>query len=105
MWPTPHGMCADNPRRPGPSGNELGRAVNRAARLTKDGLWTTPTADDTGYRKDQYAQGGTALSTQAGGSLNPLWVEWLMGFPIGWTDCELSETPSSPKSQSGSDAG
>lgn len=20
------------------------------------------------------------------GSLNPAWVEWLMGFPIGWTD-------------------
>jgi hypothetical protein len=23
-----------------------------------------------------------------GGSLNPMWVEWLMGFPIGWTDLE-----------------
>ncbi len=21
-----------------------------------------------------------------GGSLNPMWVEWLMGWPIGWTD-------------------
>jgi DNA (cytosine-5)-methyltransferase 1 len=21
-----------------------------------------------------------------GGHLNPMWVEWLMGFPIGWTD-------------------
>lgn len=21
------------------------------------------------------------------GQLNPMWVEWLMGFPIGWTDC------------------
>jgi hypothetical protein len=21
-----------------------------------------------------------------GGKLNPTWVEWLMGFPIGWTD-------------------
>lgn len=21
-----------------------------------------------------------------GGKLNPMWVEWLMGFPIGWTD-------------------
>ncbi len=27
------------------------------------------------------------------GSLNPEWVEWLMGFPIGWTDCGPSETP------------
>jgi hypothetical protein len=23
-----------------------------------------------------------------GGALNPTWVEWLMGFPLGWTDCE-----------------
>ena len=29
----------------------------------------------------------------AGGQLNPTWVEWLMGFPLGWTDLEDSETP------------
>jgi hypothetical protein len=23
-----------------------------------------------------------------GGKLNPMWVEWLMGFPAGWTDLE-----------------
>ena len=23
-----------------------------------------------------------------GGKLNPTWVEWLMGFPLGWTDLE-----------------
>ena len=61
--------------------------------LTKDGLWTTPCADDTGHRKGKYAQGGTALSAQAGGQLNPTWVEWLMGFPTGWTDLEASATP------------
>ena len=27
-----------------------------------------------------------------GGKLNPEWVEWLMGFPIGWTDCAVSAT-------------
>ena len=27
------------------------------------------------------------------GTLNPTWVEWLMGFPIGWTDLKDSETP------------
>ena len=32
-----------------------------------------------------------------GGRLNPEWVEWLMGFPTGWTDLKDSETPSSPK--------
>jgi hypothetical protein len=27
-------------------------------------------------------------SGQAGGPLNPTWVEWLMGWPLGWTGCE-----------------
>lgn len=27
-----------------------------------------------------------------GGQLNPDWVEWLMGWPIGWTACEPLET-------------
>lgn len=26
------------------------------------------------------------MSQGNGGQLNPDWVEWLMGFPIGWTD-------------------
>jgi hypothetical protein len=40
------------------------------------------------------------LTTQQGvpGSLNPAWVEWLMGFPEGWTDLGPSATPSSRKS-------
>ncbi|MFP7276070.1 hypothetical protein SFC17_14190 [Bacillus paralicheniformis] len=24
-----------------------------------------------------------------GGQLNPTWVEWLMGFPIGWTELKV----------------
>lgn len=27
-----------------------------------------------------------------GGQLNPDWVEWLMGWPIGWTDLNPLET-------------
>jgi hypothetical protein len=27
------------------------------------------------------------------GTLNPTWVEWLMGFPLGWTDSKPSATP------------
>lgn len=25
-------------------------------------------------------------------ALNPMWLEWLMGWPIGWTACDASET-------------
>lgn len=46
----------------------------------------TPHADDTGHRTGNYQQGGTALSTQIGGSLNPAFVEWLQGYPAGWMD-------------------
>jgi len=38
-----------------------------------------------------------AMRAGNGGKLNPTWVEWLMGFPTGWTDLKDSETPSSPK--------
>jgi hypothetical protein len=27
-----------------------------------------------------------SLQTQVGGQLNPSWVEWLMNYPIGWTE-------------------
>jgi hypothetical protein len=33
-----------------------------------------------------------AMRAGNGGKLNPTWVEWLMGFPLGWTDLEDSET-------------
>lgn len=36
--------------------------------------------------------GGENLQTAAGGTLNPTWVDWLMGYPIGWTDCADSGT-------------
>ena len=45
---------------------------------------------------------GDDLPTQVGGQLNPMWVEWLMGFPLGWTALDASETPSSRRSQRGS---
>ena len=40
---------------------------------------------------------GTVISRyriQHGGILNPMFAEWFMGFPIGWTDLSVSETPS-----------
>ena len=33
-----------------------------------------------------------SMTAGNGGKLNPGWVEWLHGFPIGWTDCAVSET-------------
>jgi hypothetical protein len=57
------------------------------------GFWPTPLASETGYRKGAYTQGGKALSTILGGTPSPEFLEWLMGFPLGWTDVELLEIP------------
>ena len=51
-------------------------------------IWPTPTAHNA---KETNAPSVSNLHTptlaaQAGGHLNPMWVEWLMGWPLGWTD-------------------
>lgn len=56
-------------------------------------MWPTPTVSGNYNRKGASKASGDGLATAAGGALNPTWVEWLMGFPIGWTDCADSETP------------
>ena len=66
--------------------------------------WPTPTkADAEGGPGNSGREGGENLRTAVGGSLNPTWVEWLMGFPCGWTDLGASVTPSSRRSPSGSE--
>jgi hypothetical protein len=78
-------------------------------------MWPTPTAHlhkEGGYPAE-YTRNTPTLTAEAtqsegkphsSGSLNPTWVEWLMGFPEGWTDLKPSEMPSSRKSLSKSDA-
>lgn len=44
------------------------------------------------------------VAKQHGGKPNPEWIESLMGFPIGWTECTPSEMPLCLNAPSGSDA-
>lgn len=77
-------------------------AVNAPHR--RDRVWVVANASSLGLEK----QGGWGnasvqrrkeigkqimLSMVAGGPLNPVWVEWLQGFPSGWTDLKPSEIP------------
>ena len=89
LCPTPHGFSPDG-RTNGPSGNELGRAVNRAAAE----MFPTPTVQDAKNNggPSQMDRNTKPLNAVVGGSLNPTWVEWLMGWPLGWTDCAASAT-------------
>ena len=73
-------------------------------------IWPTPCSTDykgsgkTGDLRDRLdyaAERGATKSKQyadppkAGGKLNPTWVEWLMGWPLGWTDLKPLETDKS----------
>jgi hypothetical protein len=51
-------------------------------------LWPTPHASPHKYRLQGDSQQSRSLNGVHGGKLNPEWVEWLMGFPIGWTDLD-----------------
>lgn len=57
-------------------------------------MWPTPTAHNAKEcnAPAEQTRNTPTLAAQAGGKLNPPWVEWLMGWPIGWTDCEPLET-------------
>lgn len=61
--------------------------------------------DSQGRSKPSRLEDEIALTDHSGGYLNPEWIEWLMGFPLRWTDLEDSETLSSRKSPNGSDVG
>jgi hypothetical protein len=88
MWPTP------NARDWKDTGESQGtrKSPNLGTMVHRTPLWPTPTASTGGPEPD--GKTGRKLvtqvqqKTQAGGALNPTWVEWLMGWPIGWTDLE-----------------
>lgn len=109
-WPTP--MATDAKWRGSPRaaarrmaigkqpGLEGAVAVDAALRAE---TWPTPRASEwkgTGpigskshdYRAAKHYLDATVQErTGESGPLNPPWVEWLMGFPIGWTDLDVDE--------------
>lgn len=99
LWPTP--TRSDGTGGPGNSGRQGGLNLRTAVRL-----WKTPTAAPASH-----GGGGGELQKQvkssAGepGPLNPAWIEWLMGYPRGWTVLQDSGTRSSRKSSSTSAGG
>lgn len=73
-----------------------GRSPRNFLKPLPPSIWATPTAHPRTHtpRKVHHGQ---QLANQVGGSLNPMWIEWLMGFPLGWTACMVSAMPSSQK--------
>jgi len=96
LWPTPNSR--DWKGEPGPGWSRQ-VSLPQAVRM-----WPTPTSREwKGGRKPETLKAAGRTPTNSlcdsvnhaegsNGQLNPTWVEWLMGFPPGWTDCEDSET-------------
>ena len=108
MWPTPKGSPSGpdfaRTNRPESGGDDLATSVARGGIPTRQ---TYPTPIGGGRTHDpglnssassRRKMGGRAPQThllksekwyqQVMGQLNPEWVEWLMGWPIGWTALE-----------------
>ena len=91
LWPTPRANeYKDTLQSVPPSRKKDPGKCNLTQRVAMK-LFTMPCAADA-----QGTHGGEnhrSLRTDVAGQLNPTWVEWLMGFPPGWTDLNASETP------------
>jgi hypothetical protein len=63
----------------------LSHCANRGYGPRGETMWPTPTVADS---KNVGNNGSSQfnLHKTVNGPLNPTWVEWLMGFPLGWTD-------------------
>lgn len=104
LLPTPS-ACSYGTNRGGAAGRT---GAARPSLETLARTLPTPTASDSrgsgaaGYSTSSGRHSGTTLSdaicgaASAGrsGRLNPRFVEWMMGLPIGWTDCTASVTES-----------
>ncbi len=94
LWPTPiasgggGGTNINNPR-----GIHQGNSLASAVKLSL-GKWPTPTAHNAKETNapSESNRNTPTLAAQVGGQLNPTWVEWLMGWPLGWTDLKPLET-------------
>ena len=88
MIPTPTvNMITGGPNHASPSVLKAKHGLNLTGYVEK---YPTPCRRDwrSGKSKDAPRD---QLNERIGGILNPLWVEWLMGWPIGWTGLEPLE--------------
>ena len=99
FWPRP---CATDYKGSGKTGqlrDRLDYAVERGATKSKTYTWPTPRTKGmcggTGswelLKKNTTIEEARQMGAGNGGKLNPTWVEWLMGWPLGWTDLKPLE--------------
>ena len=86
IWPTP--VASDISSR-NTKYKQGGTPLSLAVKI-----YPTPTCHNSkeGAFPSEYNRKTPSLATHAGGKLNPTWVEWLMGWPLEWTDLKPLET-------------
>ena len=88
MWPTPKGSPSGpdfaRMNRDGSGGDDLATAIARNFPTPKQRDWKGKTQRGAHAPMD----GICNFLDVTGGQLNPDWVEWLMGWPPGWTSLE-----------------
>jgi len=86
-WPTP---IAQDSKHSGYAKTGPGKAKKLSYEVIK---FPTPTCHNSkeGAFPAEYNRNTPSLATHAGGKLNPTWVEWLMGWPLEWTDLKPLE--------------
>ena len=105
-WPTPNAWDGKRgPRSEEHLATKKGQItlVTAVKQAERDKLLPTPNARDwkdgktAGNRKSP-GLGVVAhqLETETGGQLNPTWVEWLMGWPLGWSELKPLAMDKSP---------
>ena len=94
LWPTPMARDYKGARKPETLKNAGRTPTNSLPDMVAHQMWPTPTANEhhagqpTGKMQKMLGNHPDLGKTKTSGSLNPTWVEWLMGYPKGWTDLE-----------------
>ncbi len=76
---------------PTPRANKTGGYASQGYSPTLEQvvMWPTPACNPSrGLRSGEPNDKNRIRLEPTGGKLNPTWVEWLMGYPSGWTVCE-----------------
>jgi hypothetical protein len=106
-WPTPSSRdWKDSPGMARTGTNPDGSQRTRTDQLAR-AVYATPRSEDSqcaGRRHNRNSSDTlySQIVTDSGappGSLNPTWVEWLMGYPLGWTVLSASAMPLSRRSR------